>query len=69
MREALAQREWDIILSDYSLPHLNALSALEVLREMAVDMPFISISGTIGEAVAVEARRARGGVLTASFVA
>ncbi|HYJ47875.1 MAG TPA: response regulator, partial [Pyrinomonadaceae bacterium] len=58
MREALAAREWDIILSDYSLPHFNALSALEVLREGQRDVPFIIISGTIGEAVAVEAMRA-----------
>ncbi|MEO7659191.1 MAG: PAS domain S-box protein, partial [Pyrinomonadaceae bacterium] len=55
MRAALKGREWDIILCDYSMPDFNALSALAVLRESGLDIPFIIISGTVGEDVAVEA--------------
>jgi two-component system cell cycle sensor histidine kinase/response regulator CckA len=58
MKAALEAREWDVILCDYSMPHFSALSALEVLKEMELDIPFIIISGTVGEAVAVEAMRA-----------
>jgi PAS domain S-box-containing protein len=57
MRTALETKDCDVILCDYSMPHFNALSALALLREMAVDLPFIIISGTVGEAVAVEAMR------------
>lgn len=45
----------DIVLSDYSLPHFSGLRALELLRERDQDIPFILISGTVGEEVAVEA--------------
>ena len=58
MKAALESREWDVILCDYSMPHFNALSALAVLKETGLDIPFIIISGTVGEAVAVEAMRA-----------
>lgn len=58
MRAALAAREWDIILCDYSIPEFNALAALSLMREMGLDIPFIIISGTIGEGAAVEAMRA-----------
>jgi DNA-binding NtrC family response regulator len=55
MREALGRRSWDIIISDYSMPGFNALKALAVLRESGQDIPFVIISGTIGEENAVEA--------------
>src|SRR5437763_9049068 len=58
MRAALRAREWDVILCDYSMPHFNAIQALELLKETGLDIPFIIISGTVGEAVAVEAMRA-----------
>lgn len=58
MRAALATKEWDVILCDYSMPHFNALAALKLLQEMRLDIPFIIISGTVGEDVAVEAMRA-----------
>jgi PAS domain S-box-containing protein len=58
MRAALETREWDAILCDYSMPHFNAPSALALLKQMDLDLPFIIISGTVGEAVAVEAMRA-----------
>src|SRR5712664_1758703 len=58
MRAALEMQDWDVILCDYSMPQFNALSALAVLHELSRDLPFIIISGTVGEAVAVEAMRA-----------
>jgi two-component system cell cycle sensor histidine kinase/response regulator CckA len=58
MKAALESAEWDVILSDYSMPHFSALGALALLKETGLDIPFIIISGTVGEAVAVEAMRA-----------
>ena len=58
MKAALETKEWDVILCDYSMPQFNALGALKVLQELALDIPLIIISGTVGEAVAVEAMRA-----------
>ena len=43
----------DLILADYSLPDFDALSALELLQERRLDIPFIIFSGTIGEDTAV----------------
>ncbi len=45
----------DLILSDYSLPKFNGLRALHLLKERGVDIPFILISGTVGEELAVDA--------------
>lgn len=58
MREALEQGEWDVILSDYRLPAFSAPAALDVLQESGRDIPFIIISGKIGEELAVAAMRA-----------
>lgn len=58
MKAALETRKWDVILCDYSMPHFDALSALALLKEMKLEVPFIIISGTVGEEVAVEAMRA-----------
>ncbi len=58
MRAALEQQAWDIVLADYSLPQFSALGALNLLRETGIDVPFIIISGTIGEETAVEALKA-----------
>jgi CheY-like chemotaxis protein/GAF domain-containing protein len=55
MRAALAAAPPDIILSDFSLPQFDGVSALAVAREMAPDVPFIFLSGTIGEERAIEA--------------
>ena len=43
----------DLILSDYALPQFDGIRAVEVLRERGLDIPFILISGTLGEEVAV----------------
>jgi hypothetical protein len=53
MRAALAARDWDIVLSDFSMPRFSAPAAYETLREGGYDLPFIIVSGTIGEEVAV----------------
>src|SRR5678810_777946 len=58
MQSALAAREWDVILCDYSMPRFSALEALTLLKKTELDLPFIIISGTLGEAAAVEAVRA-----------
>lgn len=57
MKAALSSREWDVILCDYSMPQFNALVALALMKEMKLDIPFIIISGNVGEALAVEAMR------------
>jgi DNA-binding NtrC family response regulator len=45
----------DLILSDYQMPLFNGLRALELLRERGLDVPFIIVSGSIGEDIAVAA--------------
>ena len=55
MRAALAAALPDVILSDFSLPQFDGMSALAVAREVAPDVPFIFLSGTIGEERAIEA--------------
>lgn len=47
----------DIILSDYSMPQFSGLQAVKLLRESGRDIPFILISGTVGEDTAVEAMK------------
>ena len=47
----------DIVLSDFALPHFDGLSALGVVRRMRPDLPFIFVSGTIGEETAIESLR------------
>jgi signal transduction histidine kinase len=58
MRDALSRRVWDIILCDYTLPHFSAMDALMVLKESGPDIPFIVISGTVGEETAVTTLKA-----------
>jgi two-component system cell cycle sensor histidine kinase/response regulator CckA len=56
MREALRE-PWDLVLSDFSLPRFNGVEALKILKAHDVDIPFIVVSGTIGENVAVSMMR------------
>jgi PAS domain S-box-containing protein len=58
MQSALTQGTWDLILSDYTLPTFNAPQALKVLKASGLNVPFIIISGTIGEETAVAALKA-----------
>ncbi len=57
-RKALVGSEWDVILCDWSLPTFSAYAALRIVKEIGIDLPFIILSGTIGEETAVEAMRA-----------
>ena len=58
MREALAGDVWQIVLSDYSLPGFTAPAALAITHELKPDLPFIIVSGTVGEEAAVAALKA-----------
>ncbi|BAZ27913.1 multi-sensor hybrid histidine kinase [Cylindrospermum sp. NIES-4074] len=55
---ALNRCSWDVILSDYRLPGFNAPAALEIVKQSQKDIPFILISGIIGEVPAVEMMKA-----------
>ncbi len=57
MRRALEEREWDLVLSDFSMPHFTMTEALAIAKERA-DLPFVIVSATIGEETAVEAMKA-----------
>jgi signal transduction histidine kinase/ActR/RegA family two-component response regulator len=54
---ALTGESWDVVLSDYSTPQLSAPDAFAVVRRLNLDVPFIIVSGTVGEEVAVTAMR------------
>jgi PAS domain S-box-containing protein len=54
MSAALKKQPWDIILSDYRMPHFSGPDALKLLRQTGLDVPFITVSGKIGEETAVE---------------
>ncbi len=56
-RRGGAANRWDLILSDYNLPGFSGIEALHLLRERRLDLPFILVSGEIGEDTAVEAMR------------
>ncbi|MHB8106308.1 MAG: hybrid sensor histidine kinase/response regulator [Candidatus Cryosericum sp.] len=54
MRRALEQKPWDLVLADYRLPDFSAAEGLTILKETGLDIPFIVVSGKIGEDVAVQ---------------
>jgi len=58
MDTALVEQTWDLVVSDYSMPNFSALEALRVLKKSGFDIPFIVLSGNIGEETAVESMRA-----------
>ena len=57
LAHALTRQRWDIAIADYTLPGFSGSAALTLLREYDADMPFIFVSGTMGEDVAVAAMR------------
>jgi PAS domain S-box-containing protein len=57
-RGALADAQWDLIVSDYRMPDFTAPEALKILQETGQDIPFLIVSGTIGEEVAVAMMKA-----------
>ena len=61
MNAALDRQAWEIVLSDFSMPRFSAPAALAVVRGRGLDVPFIIVSGTIGEEAAVAAMRAGAG--------
>ncbi len=58
LNDALSNKSWDIIVSDYAMPRFNGLEALKLTNEKGLDIPFIILSGSIGEDIAVEAMKA-----------
>lgn len=58
LKLALQTESWDIVLADYSLPHMNAIIALKLIQDSGQDLPVIVVSGTIGESRAIEMMRA-----------
>ncbi len=58
MRRCLAQERWDIVLADFTMPQFDAFKALDLVRESGLDLPFIIVSGAIGEDRAVQAMKA-----------
>ena len=57
VRNALATGSWDLIISDYSLPGFDGRHCLQIYRGFNLDIPFILMSGTVGEEIAVEAMK------------
>src|SRR5260370_22905534 len=55
MRAALHRATWDLVLSDFDMPAFSGPAALDVLKHSGHDLPFLIISGTVGEATAVAA--------------
>jgi PAS domain S-box-containing protein len=58
MNAALDMQSWDIILSDYSMPGFSAPAALKLAQDKGIQIPFIIVSGTVGEEAAVAAMKA-----------
>lgn len=54
---ALDRQRWDLVIADYTMPRFSGTAALMVLREYDAEMPFIFVSGTIGEDAAVAAMK------------
>lgn len=58
MANALDSQEWDLVIADYVMPHFSGLEALKLVQDRGLDIPFIIVSGKIGEDVAVQAMKA-----------
>jgi two-component system, cell cycle sensor histidine kinase and response regulator CckA len=57
LESALNKQVWDLVISDFAMPHFSGIDALRLLRSKAPEAPFIFVSGTIGEETAVAALR------------
>ncbi len=57
LEAALGKQEWDVVLSDFTMPHFSGTEALQLVRKKSKHLPFIFVSGTIGEDRAVEAMK------------
>ncbi len=58
MSAALDREPWDIVISDHSMPGFGSLDALELIKQRELDLPFIVVSGSIGEDMAVRTMKA-----------
>ena len=58
LQQLLDRQSWDLVLADFSLPQFSAMAALMMVRERELDLPFVVVSGVVGEETAVEAMRA-----------
>lgn len=57
MEASLKKQAWDIVLSDFTMPNFNGIHALKLLQEKEINVPFILVSGLVGEETAVEAMK------------
>src|SRR5216110_1072493 len=58
LEAALDRHPWDLVIGDYSMPHFSGTAALAMLRRRGLDVPYICVSGTITEELAVAAMKA-----------
>jgi PAS domain S-box-containing protein len=58
MEKALDHGPWDLIVCDYSMPNFDVGSAMALMKKRKLDLPFIVVSGTVGEEIAVEVMKA-----------
>jgi two-component system, cell cycle sensor histidine kinase and response regulator CckA len=58
MQTALKSRTWDLVISDFSMPMFGGAAALGLYQQSGQDVPFILVSGTMGEEIAVEMLKA-----------
>jgi signal transduction histidine kinase len=54
---ALERSSWEVVLSDFSMPHFSGTEALRLVKAKGLDLPFIIVSGAVGEEAAVGAMR------------
>jgi diguanylate cyclase (GGDEF)-like protein/PAS domain S-box-containing protein len=57
LKAALAEERWDAVISDFQMPGFSGMDALGIFRSTGLDIPFILVSGTIGEETAVNAMK------------
>src|SRR5215216_6680750 len=58
LRTALEARSWEVVISDYGMGAFDAPKALAIVREKSPELPFIIVSGSVGEELAVSALKA-----------
>jgi PAS domain S-box-containing protein len=58
LQAALNESSWEVIICDHAMPHFDSFAALTIVKETGFDLPFIVVSGVIGEEVAVATMRA-----------
>ena len=59
MQAALERQTWDIVISDYEMPHFGGFEALQLLKASGHDLPFILVSAVVSEETAVAAMKSR----------